>query len=182
MPLSDPQPRERRHGRDIQCQGFLRQDGLWDIEGHLTDVKSYAFDNEWRGKIHPGEPLHDMWVRLTVDQYLTIQDVEAVIDQAPHQICPTITPSFTILKGEQIRPGWHLRVRKLIGGAVGCHHLTEILSVLANVAYLTIGPSRVKNQEAADPARKSRRIDSCHAFKSSGGIVKKRWPEHYTGS
>ena len=27
----------------FSCTGYRRADGLWDVEGHLTDVKTYAF-------------------------------------------------------------------------------------------------------------------------------------------
>ena len=68
MPLSTVDvDREPIHTRAIECRSFRRSDGLWDIEGHLTDVKAYPFSNEFRGEIKPGEPLHDMWIRLTVD-------------------------------------------------------------------------------------------------------------------
>jgi hypothetical protein len=45
--------------------GYQREDGMWDIEGHLRDIKGYAFESEWRGKVEEGTPVHDMWIRLT---------------------------------------------------------------------------------------------------------------------
>ncbi|MGH7035691.1 MAG: DUF2889 domain-containing protein, partial [Stellaceae bacterium] len=51
MPLSAAAPREPIHTRQIECRGFRRADGLWDIEGHLIDTKSYAFQNEHRGEV-----------------------------------------------------------------------------------------------------------------------------------
>ncbi|MFQ5955759.1 MAG: DUF2889 domain-containing protein, partial [Kiloniellales bacterium] len=77
MPLSPAAAREPMHTRQIECRGYRRQDGLWDIEGHLTDEKSYAFHNQWRGEIASGEPVHDMWLRLTVDDDLLIHEAEA---------------------------------------------------------------------------------------------------------
>lgn len=41
MPLSPPEPREHIHSRDIILRGYRREDGLWDIEAHLTDTKTY---------------------------------------------------------------------------------------------------------------------------------------------
>ena len=63
MPLSPPQPREHMHTRDITCTGYRRADGLWDIEGHLTDTKTYAFTNDERGEVPPGVPVHEMRIR-----------------------------------------------------------------------------------------------------------------------
>ena len=39
MPLSPAPPRQPVHDRRVRCQGYRRADGLWDIEGHLTDTK-----------------------------------------------------------------------------------------------------------------------------------------------
>ena len=55
MALTPPAPRGPIHHRRIDCRGYWREDGLWDIEAHLTDVKSYPFANAWRGEIGPGE-------------------------------------------------------------------------------------------------------------------------------
>ena len=55
MPLPAATPREPIHTRRIECQGFLRQDGLWDIEGRLTDGKTYSFKNEYRGEVKVGD-------------------------------------------------------------------------------------------------------------------------------
>jgi len=54
MPLPAATPREPIHTRRIEMQGYLRQDGLWDIEGRLTDGKSYAFKNDYRGEVKVG--------------------------------------------------------------------------------------------------------------------------------
>jgi hypothetical protein len=55
MPLSSPQPREHFHTRTIDCKGYRRDDGLWDIEGHLEDNKSYGYENNQRGQLQPYE-------------------------------------------------------------------------------------------------------------------------------
>ena len=58
MPLSPPVGRQLLHTRRVTCQGFFREDGLWDIEGHITDEKSYEHANEWRGTLGPGDFVH----------------------------------------------------------------------------------------------------------------------------
>jgi hypothetical protein len=54
MSLSPPASRDPIHDRRIDCRGYRRSDGLWDIEGHLTDTKTYAFANSFRGEVAPG--------------------------------------------------------------------------------------------------------------------------------
>ena len=83
MPLSVPAARRPMHTRKVTCQGFFRDDGLWDIEGHITDEKHYPQDEGWRGVLQPGEYIHNMWIRLTVDEKMVIRDVEATTDNAP---------------------------------------------------------------------------------------------------
>lgn len=190
MPLSSPDPREHIHTRTIDCRGFRRADGLWDVEGHLRDTKTYAFDNHFRGEVPPGAPVHDMWLRLTVDDRLVIHAVEAVTDASPYTICPNITPNFQRLVGLRIYPGFQREVRDRLGGIEGCTHLVDLLGPVATTAYQTVFPYRARQQEQAASGqrppdkrqRKPRLIDTCHAFASDGEVVKRYWPEFYTGS
>lgn len=184
MPLSTPAARQHRHRRTLTMDGYFRDDGLIEIEGHLVDIKAYDFENETRGTVKAGTPLHDMWIRLTLDEFLTVKDVEVAMDASPHPICPAIAPAFAKLKGERIKPGWFMRVKTLFGGIQGCTHLMEMLGPMATVAYQTVGPSRVKSPGAPqpDPDRPPARINSCHALAADGPVVKKRYPRFYTGS
>ncbi|MDX1485296.1 MAG: DUF2889 domain-containing protein [Alphaproteobacteria bacterium] len=184
MALSPPAPRNTRHNRTLEMVGYQREDGLWDIEGHLRDVKGYDFESTWRGKVREGTPVHEMWIRLTVDETLKIQAVEASLDTGPHRICPDIAPNFKVLEGERIAPGWFNNVKRLLGGANGCVHMVEMLGPMGTVAYQTLGPSRVVEAQDGAEGRtrpKPAQIDRCHVFKSDGEVVKERWPEFYTG-
>src|SRR6267378_1627130 len=111
MPLSPPVGRQHLHTRRVTCQGFFREDGLWDIEGRITDEKSYEHANEWRGPIKPGDFVHDMSIRLTLDHKFTIVDVEAVTDKSPYPICGEIAPDFKKLIGLRISGGFHREAR-----------------------------------------------------------------------
>jgi len=182
MPLTPPADRQPMHTRQIRCQGFLRADGLWDIEGHLVDTKPYDLPNVDRphGKITAGEPLHEMWIRLTVDTDLWVRAVEVVTDFGPYAVCPSIAPNFQRLVGERVKAGWTQRTRELLGGVQGCTHLVELLGPLATTAFQTIYPARVK-RDSAKSGHKPALIDTCHAYRSDGPLVQQKWPEHYTG-
>ncbi len=54
MPLSEPVARKKIHRRNIDSQGFLREDGLWDIETRLIDTKSETTLALERGEIEAG--------------------------------------------------------------------------------------------------------------------------------
>jgi hypothetical protein len=191
MPLSPPASREHIHTRTVECRGFRRADGLWDIEGHITDVKTYAFGNHFRGEIPPGAPVHDMWLRLTLDDKLVIHEAEAATEASPYAICPNAAPNFKRLKGLRIYPGFQKKVRDLLGGTAGCTHLVELLGPVATTAYQTVFPYRERQRRAQAaaghkpperPGRKPHLIDSCYAFASDGEVVRHYWPEFYTGS
>ena len=83
MPLSEPAARQPLHNRQYDFRGYRREDGLWDIEGRIVDTKTYAFENQHRGQIEAGTPVHDMQVRLTLDDDFLIRDIEAVTDASP---------------------------------------------------------------------------------------------------
>ena len=199
MPLSPASPRDHFHTRDISLKGYYRADGLWDIEAHLTDVKTYAFENAWRGHMAPGTPIHDMWIRLTVDNDLTVQAIEAVTDGSPFEICPAITSNFQRIVGLRIASGWTQAIKERLGGTEGCTHLVELLGPVATVAFQTVSTGKARARalkEAAagtvrgDPpamprpasGRRPPIIDTCHALASDGPVVAQFYPDYYTGS
>jgi hypothetical protein len=190
MPLSSPAPREPIHTRRIECRGFRRGDGLWDVEGHMTDVKSYDFINPEQQDVRAGDPVHDMWLRLTLDDTMTIQAIEAVTDSSPFRLCPDITPNFQRLIGLRLVSGYRRRAEELVGGAQGCTHLVELLGPMATTAFQTMAPILHRERAARDAAagkvddgtQRPRLLDTCHAFASDSPVVKKRWPAFYTGT
>jgi hypothetical protein len=116
MPLSPPPERELLHSRDIVLRGYRRADGRYDIEAHLTDTKTYGSANRDRGYIHAGEPIHGMWLRLTVDEERRIVACEASSDHTPYAICPAAAPNFARLAGLQIKPGFLKEAARRVGG------------------------------------------------------------------
>ncbi len=188
MPLSKAAARKPLHTRTITCDGYEREDGLWDVEARMEDIKHYAFDNKFRGKMEPGQPLHEMYLRLTLNDELEVQDVEAHIDQFPFDGCPGITVDYRKLVGVKIGIGWRRAIRERLGGKLGCTHLTELLPILATVSIQTIMPIIMKRRREAAEAegieiKKIRppMLDSCHSWASDGPNVKEYAPEFYTG-
>jgi hypothetical protein len=179
MPLSPPVPRQHIHRRTVELEGFRRDDGLWDIEGRLLDIKSYAFPNKDRGgEIPPGEPIHEMWVRLTVDDHYRIHKVEAVTDNAPFTICGEVAPSFSELEGLTLGPGFMKQLRARFGGVGGCTHIVEMMGPLATTAFQTLAPL-VQHELRGE--KRPRILDTCHALDAKGPVVKREWPQWYEG-
>lgn len=182
MPLSKPAPRQHMHNRTIVCQGYKRDDGLWDIEGRITDTKSYSFPNHDRGGIAAGEALHDMIVRLTIDQDRHVVAAEAVTESAPFSICPAAAISVEGLVGKQMAPGWRKAVIGALGGTSGCTHIRDlIMGPMATAAYQTVIPDGTGDKQVKDRRPASALINSCHAFAADGPVVKREYPAQYTG-
>ncbi len=181
MPLPKPTQREPIHHRKINCYSYRREDGLWDIEGHLVDTKSYEYTNYDRGSIKAGESLHEMWLRITVDDDFIIHDVEAVTDWSPYNICPKITENYKKLIGLQIKSGWRRDVQKAVGGVHGCTHLVDLLTPIAITAFQTIYPLKSKELENTEIVERPLLLNSCHAYASDGPLVEQFWPKHFTG-
>lgn len=179
MPLSAPAARKHLHTRTVECVGYHRDDGLWDIEAHLVDVKTYTFPNHDRGEIKPGEALHNMWIRLTIDDEFLIKDVEAVTDDSPFLQCGDIAVAYRKLIGLRIGRGFHSHVNELFSGAAGCTHLLELLRPLATTAYQTLYPAREKQRRQAASHKKPGIIDSCYALRSDGEVVAREWPDFF---
>ena len=180
MPLPAPTPRTPAHTRKVTFSGFEREDGLWDIEGRITDEKTYEHPNEWRGTLKPGDHVHDMSIRLTLDHKFTILDVEAVTDASPYRMCGDITPNFARLKGIRIERGWTRQLKDIIGGPNGCTHQWELLGRVAAVAYQTTNNAR----QAKFPRKTGeipRTFNTCHMYTPESSETQRRWPELYTG-
>jgi len=184
MTLSHPVSRKHIHTRRIECHGFQRDDGLWDIEGTLTDTKTYSFDNVDRGGVSAGEAIHRMKVRLTVDDDLNVHAAEADTEASPYNICTDANHAVPGLAGLTIGPGWRNDVKKVIGRTKGCTHVRDLLmGPVALTAYQTIIPvrNRAKAENPDFPTERPPVLGTCHAYDTDGPVVKRGWPEFYTG-
>jgi hypothetical protein len=178
MPLPEPKrPREPLHRRSIEIRGYRRDDGCFDVEGHLVDTK----DNDFKlaaGVRPAGRPIHEMWLRITVDPNLVIIDAEASTDAMPYVgDCNTITPVYRKLVGIAIRPGYTQKLKELFGGVRGCTHITELAGSLATAAFQTLAGQRTQPSD-----RKPFQLDKCHALDSTNRTVAKFYPKWYRGN
>ena len=193
MPLSEPVARELMHQRDIQVRGYLRADANFDIEASLVDTKTEGFNSHGRGWVAPGEPLHQMRVRMTIDSAMVILSCEAVTEQGPFPVCPGGAASMSRLAGLTIKAGFLKAANHALGGTTGCTHLRELLQQMATVAFQTMWPVRSRREAAAmaeQPAvvagpraedGSARMLNTCFAYASSSPVVAQRWPHLYTG-
>ena len=188
MPLSPPKARQHLHTRDIDLRGYHRDDGLFDIEVHFSDKKTYTYESKWRGDVASGYPVHDMAIRMSIDHDLVVREVEAVMDVQPYTICSDILSNFQKLIGIKIGAGWNRRVREAVGGVEGCTHLAELMGPIATVAFQTMsgeypkqlmGRSEGGKIAGQDEAGTPFMINGCHTWSASSPVVKQDYPEYY---
>jgi Protein of unknown function (DUF2889) len=163
------------HTRRIEFQAFQRDDGLWDLEAHLIDVKPIVTALE-SGPRAPGEPIHDMWLRLTIDADMNVIEAVACTDSMPYPgYCQRITPDYAKLAGLNLMSSFRRRVIELFGGVAGCTHLTEMLWMFPTAAIQSF--FRKPRGDDVKPFQ----LDHCHALQTTGEPVQRYYPRWYVG-
>lgn len=182
MPLSAPVARRAlRHTRSIQVLAFKRDDGLWDLEASLSDVKS--FDVTLASGTRPAHSkLHDLHLRLTINTALEVVDAEVSSDAVPYPgYCDTIGPAYRRLIGLSLMRGFRQGVKDSLGGVLGCTHLTDLAQILPTAAIQAFANDVLKTRDGDqhdDSPTKPFQLDKCHALRTDGpGVVRfyPRW-------
>ncbi|PRD78263.1 hypothetical protein C6P74_16810 [Burkholderia multivorans] len=170
--------REPLHTRQITFEGFRRSDGLFEIEGYLTDRKPHDFAPPSSPRVVPAnEPIHDLGLRVVFDLDMIVHEVETFIRAYPYRECPGGGATLQALVGLRIGAGWSGEVRKRLPPGDTCTHLREILIPLATAAIQTVNPLRSQTLlDATDASGKPLKIDSCFAYGASRELVLQRWP------
>ncbi|MGJ7509786.1 DUF2889 domain-containing protein [Variovorax sp. GT1P44] len=185
MDLPTPSAPARRllHTREIICNGFLRDDGLVDVESTMRDISPCGSDLFFK-PLGPGEDLHRMRIVLTVDAELVIRGIQVSTDAAPTPWCAESNAVYDALVGMKIGPGFTKKVRALVGGAKGCTHLTELMGPAATTAMQTwfaLGRERGGLRAAharPGPLPRPALANTCQAYRSEGKALEAIWPLH----
>jgi Protein of unknown function (DUF2889) len=176
--MVDTIERKEIHHRQLDIRFFQREDGLFEIEGRLLDRKTHPFRRLLQDHdTPPGTPLHDILVRLVVDEELRVHDASAVLAASPFDLCRGAAGTLAPLKGLSIGAGWNKRVRELLGGAASCTHIVELLGPMATTAFQGLAPRRLARlAQPGSDVQKKKKIDSCYAYDSEREVVAKLWP------
>lgn len=182
MPLTDTAPRKLLHQRTLEFHGFSRVDGLWDIEGRLTDRKPFGHLNYRNEPIREGTLVHDMSVRLTLDDELQVVAIEAATDVSPFGACTEVIPALQSLKGVRLDAGWRQALKARLPPSASCTHLSELLQATATVAFQTVGFGRTP--EGTNPLSGMGRgetppffVDKCHSWRANGAVIHEVFPQ-----
>lgn len=181
MALPPPSPRKLSHTRTVVYQGFDREDGLWDIEAELTDVKTYGFQVSSERPFPAEKPIHGLKIRVTLNDKMVIQDIATSMDVIPHPECSGAPHSMHQLIGQTMGPGWRKVIHEQVGGTQGCTHLREMLFNMATAAYQTLPSGQWHRREQAGQAHPA--VDKapfylgqCHSWAYDSPTVQRAYP------
>ena len=184
MPLPAPQARTHLHTRATVYRGYRRDDGLWDIEAELSDTKTYSFELQGRPALTPGEPIHGMAIRATLDDSMTIREIVTVMDDTPYGECQQGTDPMQKMVGVAMGPGWRMAIERALGGTRGCTHLRELLFNMATAAYQTIPGYRShlrkqagSNEDHGAATTAPYHLGKCIAWDFNGAVVQRNYPQ-----
>jgi Protein of unknown function (DUF2889) len=179
MPLAiSPVVRTRLHTRRVSYEGFQRDDGLFDMEGHLTDIKDHDYAL-LTGVRAAGDAIHDMWVRITIGRDCVIRAIEVRTDRMPYPgACDQITSAYSALVGMSLLHGFRKSVHAAMGGVKGCSHLTELLAQAPTAAIQMFAGLMHEIDGDAKPFQ----LDRCHALETSTDTVRRYYARWYRGA
>lgn len=170
---------EEVHHRQIDLRFYRRVDGLYEIEGRLTDVKRHAFRRQLSQADTPaGTPLHDLTVRLVIDDKMQVHDASATLAVTPFPLCGGAAASLEALKGQRIGAGWSRLVRDALPRIHACTHIVELLGPMATTAFQGLAPKRLAELDApANVMQRQAKVDSCYAYAAHREVVAQLWPD-----
>lgn len=183
--LAPAAPRRLMHQRSVQCDAYARDDGLWEVEAHLRDTKPFAYLHFARGPLEPGSAVHDMILRLTVDDALTIVAAEAEMATTPVLGCQDVLPAMADLVGIRAVAGWRKVARERIGRLHACTHLMDLMVPAITTLYQSMGMGRApEGRNAVAEARASGErpfyLDGCYSWRADGPTVREYFPDFAT--
>ena len=180
MPLPQPSlARTRLHTRRVTYECFRREDGLFDLEGHLTDVKDHDYAL-LTGVRRAGDAVHDMWARVTLGPDYRIGNISVCTDAMPYMgACDCIEAAYAKLVGASVLHGFRKTLHDTMGGVQGCSHLTELLTHLPPAAIQMFAGLR---REIEEGEGKPFQLDRCHALETTTDTVRQYYPQWYRGA
>lgn len=168
--------RRRLHVRSIEVAGFLREDGLFELEARLVDVKDQDYPIA-SGLRPAGEPIHDLGIRVVIDAGYSIVGAMACSSSVPYPgACEAIAPAYGQLVGLNLLEGFRKAVGEMFANVRGCSHLTELLLSLPTAAIQTLATLR---RDTDDADGKPFQLDRCHALETTSQTVAAYYPRWF---
>jgi len=177
LPTATPH-RQLKHRRHIDVQIYSRGNGLWEVDAEISDVKTRDVPMAG-GTRRAGEPIHDMLLRLVVDEQFNIVEAGSETRAMPYPgHCDDHGDAYGRLVGLNLMKGFRHAVRERLGGNAACTHLTELTQVLPTAVVQAFAGDVLETREGESDQRPFQ-IDGCHALRSDGPAVRVHYPRWY---
>jgi hypothetical protein len=171
--------RQLKHRRSIEVQIYARGDGLWEVEAHITDVRPRETRMATR-MLPAGEPIHDMLLRLVVDERFNVLEAGAETRAMPYPgSCDSYGDLYGCLAGLNLMKGFRHAVKERLGGVKGCTHITELSQVLPTAVVQAFAGEVIDTRGDGADSTQPFQIDRCQALRSDGIAVKTHYPRWY---
>ena len=180
MPLPTAAPeRQLTHTRSIDVQIYARGNGLWEVDARITDTRERETQGA-AGVRAAGEPIHDMWLRLVVDERFNILEAGARTRAMPYPgDCDAYGDVYGRLVGLNLMQGFGLAVLARVGGVQGCTHITELTKVLPTAVMQAFAGIVIAIDGAGEAGAPPFQIDRCHALRADAPAVREHYPRWY---
>lgn len=180
MPLPPAAPeRQLKHRRRIDVQVYARGNGLWEVDANLTDTRPNPVQLASGVRV-AGEPIHDMLLRLVVDERFNIIEAGAQMRAMPYPgHCENFGDAYARLAGLNLLKGFRAAARQRLGGVLGCTHLTELTQVLPTAVVQAFAGEVIDTCGDEPESQRPFQIDRCHALRSDGPAVQTYYPRWY---
>lgn len=171
--------RQLKHRRSIEVQIYARGNGLWEVDAHIADVRS----RETRmatGMLPAGQPIHDMLLRLVVDERFNVLEAGAQTSAMPYPgECNSYGDLYGRLVGLNLMKGFRHAVKERLGGVQGCTHITELTQVLPTAVVQAFAGEVIDTRGDSAESTQPFQIDRCHALRADGRAVQTYYPRWY---
>lgn len=166
------------HARNITVNCFEVDEKTLLVEGTLRDERLFPSIVYTANLMRDPGVVHKMSISMTLSiPRLKIIKIDAEITESPIQGCSEIAAKLHQLEGITIKSGFTNEVRKILGRAEGCIHLTNLILAMSSAAVQGLWAffSRIRENgkpliPGTDPAMI---IDSCWMWRNDGPMAKR---------
>jgi len=166
--------RTKLHKRTIELDGYLRDDGLWEVEAELTDIKGYDVNLMRPGFVPAGEKFHNMTITIVYNDHYEILDVRTSMPATPFIDCPEAQVNYKALIGLQFKSGWMQEVKARLPRTSSCTHISEMLPAIATAAFQTRQGYIFKQQKEkyGKVLKNDAQLNTCYGYRDEALVHK----------
>ncbi|MEO5734161.1 MAG: DUF2889 domain-containing protein [Rubrivivax sp.] len=171
--------RQLRHQRLFDLQIYARGNGEWEVDAWLRDTKTRDVPLG-DGVRKAGTPIHEMLLRLVIDQRFQILQAGSETRWMPYEgLCGEHGDAYAQLVGLNLMRNFRADVRERLSGIKGCTHITELAQVLPTAVVQAFAGDVIDPRGSADSAHPPPQLDRCHALRHDGEAVRMHYPRWY---